>query len=99
MQPPRILNRLALLLAPLCLLSLTACGTERVEFLKPAPERVAAVAYPVIPEASTPCAFDPAAMCLADEQTATVIADYDAALAEANRRLQWLRNWLAGLPD
>lgn len=93
------LKPLALLLAPLLVLSLTACGTERVEFLKPAPERVAAVAYPVIPEATVPCAFDPAALCLTDEQTAGVIADYDGALAEANRRLQWLRNWLARLPD
>jgi len=57
------------------------------------------VAVPVIPAASTPCAYDPREMCNSDADTAGVISAYDAALAEANRRLAWLASFFKELPD
>jgi hypothetical protein len=56
---------------------------------------MAPVAVPAIPPATTPCAFDPAQFCNSDEETAGVIAAYDAALAEANRKLAWLSAFFA----
>jgi hypothetical protein len=73
-------------------LALSACGTTRPETAsaRPPESRVARVAAPAIPPATTPCAFDAHQFCNTDAETAGVIAGYDAALGEANRRLCWL---------
>ena len=80
---------LALSALPSALLS-TGCGNVSVEPIKPAPERVAEVPAPQIPEGSIPCAFDATQRCLDDVQTATVIDGYAAALDAANAKLRWL---------
>lgn len=79
-------------------LSLSACGQERVRFIAPPPERTAPVPAPVIPPATTPCAYDPKQLCNTDVETAGVIADYDAALAKANAELEWLRTFFQAVP-
>lgn len=91
--------RRLILLAPL-LLTLTAaqCGQERVRFIAPPPERTAEVAPPDIPPATVPCPSDPTQLCNTDEETGRLIGAYDAALAEANRRIAWLRNFFAAVP-
>lgn len=60
---------------------------------RPARERLNEVDPPAVPPATTPCAFDPAQLCNSDAETGAVIGGYDAALAEANRRLRWLCRW------
>jgi hypothetical protein len=49
------------------------------------------VAAPVVPAGEALCDGQP---CLSDAETATLIADYDAALREANARLAWLKTWI-----
>lgn len=49
-----------------------------------------AVAPPRVPAASAPCGFDAGALCNSDAEAAALIAAYDEALAEANRRLAWI---------
>ena len=63
----------------------------------PPAERTEPVAPPAIPEPATICAHDPARLCNSDAEAAGVLRGYDDALAEANRRLAWLRDWFAGL--
>lgn len=53
------------------------------------------MAYPVIPEGETACAYDPAQKCLSDSQTGKLMADLSDALDEANLRLAWLHDWIA----
>jgi hypothetical protein len=60
---------------------------------RPDRDRVAKVAGPTIPDAATPCAFDPAQLCNTDEETGTVIGGYDDALNQANRKLNWICRW------
>jgi hypothetical protein len=87
-----------LLLALPPLLCLSGCGTDRVRFVPPPAERMAEVAAPTIPPAKTPCAYDATKLCNTDEETGQVIAAYDAALAEANRRLAWIRKFFSAVP-
>lgn len=91
---------LAALSVPLLALCLTSCaGSERLAVVKPAAVRLEPVAEPEIPDATTPCGYDPAAMCLTDAETAGVLAAYARALRSANDRILWLRDWFAALPD
>lgn len=76
------------------LLCASCANDSRPSLGRPPVERVQEVAAPVIPEATTPCTFDPAELCNTDGETAGAILAYDAALAEANRRIAWLRRWL-----
>lgn len=81
------------------MLLLPSCGGgERPSAATPPAERFGQVAAPAIPEATTPCHFDAGQLCNSDEETAGVIGSYDAALAEANRRLAWLRRFF-GIPE
>lgn len=90
-------RRLALSVLPL-LLCLTSCaGKELVRVAAPEADRTEQVSPPGIPPASLPCEHDASARCNSDAEAAEVLAAYDAALAEANRRLKWLRQWFAGL--
>jgi hypothetical protein len=82
----------------LALLALSACGEDHVRFIAPPPERTAEVTAPEIPPATVPCPSDPSQLCNTDEETGRVIGAYDAALAEANRRLAWLRNFFSAVP-
>lgn len=91
-------TRLALagLLWPLLL---TSCGNDaRPAIVKPAPQRYEKPAYPAIPTPAAPCSYDAARLCLTDEQTGKLIADYDAVLTEAFDKLDWLRDWFTALP-
>lgn len=76
---------------------LPSCGGDNQSVAsasaKPARERLAEVDAPTIPAATTPCAFDATQMCSSDAETGAVIGAYDAALAEANRRIRWLCRW------
>lgn len=74
-----------------------AGGNTRVAFVKPTADRTEQVASPAIPEAKTPCAYDPSKLCLNDEQTATVIGGLAGALDAANAKLQWLADFFNGL--
>lgn len=98
MPSQRTLSKRAALLVLLLLLPLTGCGTDRVRFVPPPPERMAPVAAPAIPPATTPCAFDASKLCNTDEETAGVLAAYDDALAKANAELDWLRTFFAAVP-
>jgi hypothetical protein len=49
------------------------------------------VAGPVVPQGEALCAGAP---CLSDRESATLIADYDSALAKANAALLKLRDWI-----
>lgn len=77
------------MLAPALALCSTSCGG--VGPGSPPEFRLQPVAYPAIPEATTPCRHDPARLCNTDAETAGVLAGYDAALGEANLRLCYLR--------
>jgi hypothetical protein len=70
-----------------------------VRIQTPPIERTEQVATPAIPAASTPCAYDAAAVCNTDQEVATVLKSYDAALAEANRRLGWLGQWITTINE
>lgn len=70
------------LLVPLAALLLTSCGAGAD---RPPEFRLQPVAYPAIPE--------PGAEGYTDAQVASVLAAYDAAVTEANRRLCWLRSF------
>jgi hypothetical protein len=96
MQPKPIHKRSAVLLALPLMLSLSGCGDARPEFIKPARERVAQVAAPEIPAGRVPCAFDPARICLDDEQTGTLLSGYADAFDRANAKLRWLEVFLFG---
>jgi len=86
----------ALLVLPL-MLSLSGCGGDaRPEFIAPAPERVAQVAVPDVPEGNAPCSGDATRRCLDDEQNAMLLSDYADALDRANAKLQWLADFLFG---
>lgn len=78
------------------LLSLTSCGDARPEFIRPAPERVAQVAPPEIPDGRAICAHDPARRCLDDEQNAELLSGFSTALDTANAKLRWLDVFLFG---
>jgi hypothetical protein len=86
------------LLALLPLLCLIGCGTDRVRFIAPPLDRTEQVAAPAIPPATTPCAYDATQLCNTDAEEAGVIAAYDDALAAANRKLAWLRNFFGAVP-
>lgn len=73
------------------MLLLTGCETERVRLATPPVEWTAPVAPPVVPAGEAQCEGNP---CLSDRETATLIADYDAALAQANAALLKLRDWI-----
>jgi hypothetical protein len=60
---------------------------------------MAEVPAPVIPPPTTPCGFDVTMLCNSDAETAEVIAAYDAALAQANRELAWLRTFFGNVPN
>jgi hypothetical protein len=81
------------------LLCVSCGGDGPLRIAKPPAERLAGVEAPEIPEPTTPCPETPAELCNTDEETAGVIGAYDSALAEANRRLEWLRNFFARLPE
>ncbi|MEE3155346.1 MAG: hypothetical protein VX309_07470, partial [Pseudomonadota bacterium] len=57
------------------------------------------VAAPTIPEGAAACPDDPTARCLSDSQHGDLLRAYDAALDEANRKLDWLGDYLANLFD
>ena len=84
---PRSVLQAALLLTP----SLTGCAQGRPRLVLPPIERAEAVTAPVVPTGKASCGGLP---CLSDAETAQLIADYDAALTEANRRLGWLHDWI-----
>jgi hypothetical protein len=76
---------------------LPSCGGDNQSVAsvstKPARERLNEVDAPAIPPATTPCSFDATQMCNSDAETATALGGYDAALAEANRRIRWMCRW------
>ena len=80
---------LALSALPSALLS-TGCGNVSVEPIKPAPERVAEVPAPPVPEGNVACAYDATLRCLDDSQNAELLDGYAAALDAANAKLHWL---------
>lgn len=49
------------------------------------------MALPDVPAGEALCDGQP---CLSDRETAGLLAGYDAALREANRRLGWLFDWI-----
>ena len=73
-------------------LALSACGQGRPTIALPPIERAEPVAYPAIPDGEAVCDGVP---CLSDRQTAEVIGGLAGALDEANRRLLWIKDWLA----
>lgn len=82
MLPRPILRKSAALLVLLPALCLASCGKERPRLALPPVERAAPVATPAPPAGDS------------DAEVAGLIANYDAALREANRRLGWLRDWI-----
>lgn len=77
------LRKSAVLPALLSVALLTGCGKDRPRLALPPIERTATVAAPAIPSGNS------------DVEVATLIADYDAALALANSRLEWLGIWIS----
>lgn len=71
-------------------LLLIGCASDNARPVTPAAERVAEVPEPAIPDGKVPCEYDSARQCLDDEQTATLISDFAAALDAANAKLHWL---------
>ena len=49
------------------------------------------MAVPAVPAGEANCSGAP---CLSDRETATLLADYAAALDWANGKLAWLRDWI-----
>lgn len=84
---------LALSLTP----SLTGCGAPRPRLATPPAEWAEPVKAPAIPEGEAPCPGG--GKCLSDAQTGTLLADFAAALDEANRRLLKLRDWITTARD
>lgn len=82
MQKRTTLRKSAVLPGLLCLALLTGCGASRPRLALPPSERAAPVAMPTIPAGNS------------DAEVAGLIADYDAALREANAKLLWLRDWI-----
>lgn len=74
-----------------------SCGGDKNPPLsagsRPAEDRVRPVDGPMIPVATTPCAFDQQQLCNTDEETGGVIKGLASSLAEANRKLCWLGVW------
>ena len=91
MPKPAILPKSVLPAVLLLTPSLTGCAPGKPRLVLPPVERAATVAIPLVPAGQAACAGQP---CLSDAQTAQLIADYDAALTEANRRLAWLHDWI-----
>lgn len=81
------------------MLLLTACAPARIETIKPPPERITPVVYPVIPEGRVSCSDEPEKQCLDDEQAARLLSAFADALDAANAKINWLRDYFAGLPD
>lgn len=103
MRSPIIRRKpLALLALPLLLFS-TSCGHRQTpppdpSLSRPDEARLAVVAAPGIPAPSVPCSHNAAVLCNTDADNAAVLAGYDAALAEANRRICWLKAWFGYAP-
>jgi hypothetical protein len=98
MLSPHTLSKRAGLLALLPLLLLHGCGPDAVRFIAPPPERMAPVAAPEIPPATTPCSYNASQLCYTDEELARTVLGYDDALAKANGELEWLRTFFASVP-
>lgn len=91
MPKPLTLSKPALLLALSAALLLTACGTERPRLALPPVDRAAPVTVPPVPAGEAVCAGAP---CLSDREVGGLLASYANALAEANRKLAWLHDWI-----
>lgn len=91
MPLPLIPRKFAGLLALPLLLSLASCGAAKPRLALPPVERAEPVALPVVPVGSAVCADGP---CLSDSEMASLVASYDDALREADRRLSWLKSWI-----
>lgn len=84
------------LLAPLCVLSVSSCGTDRPAIVLPPAERLEPVAFPAIPDGEAVCEGRP---CLSDRESATLMADLAKALDQANARILWLGDWAKSLSN
>ena len=93
MKQPRHMRRKSAVLAVLLSAPLFAsCGNDRPATVSAPPEtRAKTVAAPTVPEPTAPCGYDRTQLCNTDKETADVLAGYDEALAEANRRLCWFQ--------
>jgi hypothetical protein len=81
LKPRTPLRSGMMLVLPLALLS-SGCGKERPRLVLPPIDRAQPVAIPTPPAESS------------DAEVAGLIAAYDSALREANRRLSYLRDWI-----
>src|SRR3546814_13235273 len=79
-------RKVIILLAPLAALCLSACGNSIVEAIKPQPEKLTCAGEPPVPEGA-----------ITDAGVGDYMVAQRAAWFDCHSKIDWLRNFFAGL--